>query len=207
MLNWTEEYPIPEAFYFTNNYTIEAHKSMVINVSMTFEKNDNNTEGGYFIITSDADKSEEPFYWPDTYSNNGKIEKLTNLEIILESDLPVGISSFSLMRRRNLEESSYLGENCNIIKNEVSNGRCGDGFFCNILWDEWNTLRTLVTNNHVLEEDDIKIGKEISIFKAEKKKFKLLLIKKEKFLQTKYLIQLLLKLKKMMVLQKNLFKM
>ena len=108
ILNWTEEYPIPEAFYFTNNYTIEAHKSMTINVSMTFEENDNSSEGGYFIITSDADKSDEPFYWPEIVPDNGKNEKLTNLEIILESDLPVGISSFSLMRRRDLEESSYF---------------------------------------------------------------------------------------------------
>ena len=130
ILNWTEEYPIPEAFYFTNNYTIEAHKSMTINVSMTFEENDNSSEGGYFIITSDADKSDEPFYWPEIVPDNGKNEKLTNLEIILESNLPVGISSFSLMRRRDLEESSYLGEKCNIIKDEVSNGKCGDGFFC-----------------------------------------------------------------------------
>ena len=128
LLEWTEEYPIPEAFYLTNNYTIEPHQSMIVNISLTFELND--TEGGYFVISSETDKSEEPFYWPDIHTDNGKLEKLTNMEIILESDLPVGVSSFSLMRRRDFEESSYLGKKCNINQNGVLNGKCGDGFYC-----------------------------------------------------------------------------
>ena len=132
VINWTETYPIPEVFYFTNNYTIEPHSSRIINASLTFEKNKNDTEGGYFIISEETgQKSEEPFYWPGIYQNNGKIEKLTNMEIILESDKPVGISSFSLMRRRDFEESSYLGEHCNNkYINDILNGRCGDGFYC-----------------------------------------------------------------------------
>ena len=130
-LNWTEEYPIPEVFYFTNNYTIEPHKSMIINISLTFEKNINETEGGYFIISGETGKSKEPYYWPIFVKNSGKLEKLTNMEIILESDLPVGISSFSLMRRRELEESSYLGKKCNVENGEnILSGRCGDGFYC-----------------------------------------------------------------------------
>ena len=130
-INTKEKIIIPEVFYFTENYTISPHKSRIINASLTFEKNNNQTEGGYFIKSLDKGKSKEPFYWPDTYTNNGKLKKLTNMEIILESDLLVGISSFSLMRRRNLEESSYLGNKCNIIKDGISNGKCGDGFFCN----------------------------------------------------------------------------
>ena len=130
-LNWTEEYPIPEVFYLTNNYTIEPHKSMIVNVSVTFEKNDNETEGGYFIISEETGNSSEPFYWPGIYEDNGKNEKLANMEIILESDLSVGVSSFSLMRRRDLEENSYLGQKCNMkYINEELNGRCGDGFYC-----------------------------------------------------------------------------
>ena len=132
-LNWTEEYPIPEVFYFTNNYTIQPHQSMTLNITMTFEKNPNTSEGGYFIIT-EMGKSPEPFYWPEIVEDNGKIEKLTNMEIILESDLPVGLSSFSLMRRRKLEEDSYSGEECNVKSSEnsdVLNGRCGDGYHCN----------------------------------------------------------------------------
>ena len=56
------------------------------------------------------------------------------MEIILESDLPVGLSSFSLMRRRKLEEDSYSEEECNVKSSEnsdVLNGRCGDGYHCN----------------------------------------------------------------------------
>ena len=133
IINWTEVYPIPEVFYFTDNYTIEPHSSRIINASLKFEENDNSSEGGYFIINEETgQKSEEPFYWPEKYINNGKIEKLTNMEIILESDLPLGISSFSLMRRREYEENSYLGKKCNMkYINDILNGRCGDGYYCN----------------------------------------------------------------------------
>ena len=132
LLEWTEEYPIPEVFYFTNNYTIEPHKSIIVNISLSFEKNKNATEGGYFIISEETGKSKEPFYWPEFVDNNGKIDKLTNMEIILESDFPLGVSSFSLMRRRDLEKESYLGKKCNVKNREnVFNGRCGDGYSCN----------------------------------------------------------------------------
>ena len=133
-LEWTEEYPIPELFYLTDNYTIEPHSSKIINISLTFKKNDNETEGGYFIISGETGESEEPFYWPDILEDNGKLKKLTNMEIILESDLPVGLSSYSLMRRREFEDESYLGDKCTYYDNtnkKVLNGACGDGYFCN----------------------------------------------------------------------------
>ena len=38
----------------------------------------------------------------------------------------------------------------------------GTGFFCNINIDGWNYLRVLITNRHVLNEDEIKVGKKIS---------------------------------------------
>jgi hypothetical protein len=108
---WNEEYAIPEIFYLTENYTIEPHSSMKINLSLTFKKNDNETEGGYFVISGETGESEEPFYWPEILEGNGKLKKLTNMEIILESDLPVGLSSISLIRRREFkDESSYLGD-------------------------------------------------------------------------------------------------
>ena len=131
LIEWTEEYPIPEVFYISNKYIIEPHKSMLINISLTFEK-DVDT-GGYFIISDETGKSDEPFYWPGNTQNNGKIEKLTNMEIILESDLTVGISSFALMRRRKEEVHSYLGENCNVKSddNDELSGKCGDGYYCN----------------------------------------------------------------------------
>ena len=58
------------------------------------------------------------------------------MEIILESDLSVGLSSYSLMRRRNVEGESYLGEKCSYYDNinkKVLNGACGDVFFVIII--------------------------------------------------------------------------
>ena len=102
----------------------------MINIFLTFEKDDNT--GRYFIISGETRKSDEPFYWPGNTQDNGKIEKLTNMKIIIESDLTVGISSFALMRRRQEEDHSYLGENCN-VKSDVSDelsGKCGDSYYC-----------------------------------------------------------------------------
>ena len=130
-LEWTEEYPIPEVFYITNNYTIEPHSSLKINVSLTFKENTvKSTEGGYFVISEETGESDKPFYWPQLLEN-GKLPKLTNMELILESDLELGLSSFSLMRRRDLEEQSYLGKEChyNSIGYPI-NGTCGDGYVC-----------------------------------------------------------------------------
>ena len=57
------------------------------------------------------------------------------MEIILESDLPVGLSSYSLMRRREFkDESSYLGDKYSYYDNtnkKALNGAYGDGYFCN----------------------------------------------------------------------------
>ena len=132
-LEWTEEYPIPEVFYITNNYTIEPHSSLTINLSLTFKENENTTEKGYYVVSSETGQSDKPFYWPDEVGGTGRLQKLTNMEIILESDLSVGLSSYSLMRRRELEEQSYLGDKCtysNDVTKKVLNGACGDGYFC-----------------------------------------------------------------------------
>jgi hypothetical protein len=47
-----------------------------------------------------------------------------------------------------------------ICKVYCNNGACGTGFFCNIL-DGWNLFKVLITNNHVLNQNDIIIGKKI----------------------------------------------
>ena len=94
---WSEEYAIPEVFYLTENYTIEPHSSMKINLSLTFEKNNNESEGGYFVISSETGQSDKPFYWPELKKGNGKLEKLTNMEIILESDNEIGLSTYLIM--------------------------------------------------------------------------------------------------------------
>ena len=48
-----------------------------------------------------------------------------------------------------------------ICKIKCSDGSHGTGFFCTIYLDNWNMKRTLITNNHVLKEDDIIPGKKI----------------------------------------------
>ena len=59
------------------------------------------------------------------------------MEIILESDLSVGLSSYSLMRRRKKETESFIGDNCNYNNTEIGkkvlNGACGDDFFVKII--------------------------------------------------------------------------
>ena len=58
-----------------------------------------------------------------------------------------------------------------ICKIECNNGGFGTGFFCNIPkgWDQ--TLKTLITNNHVLNKDDILIGKKIKFSLNNEKTF------------------------------------
>ena len=61
-----------------------------------------------------------------------------------------------------LEALKYLipkTETC-IRKIECTDGRHGTGFFCNIP-DNWNIMKVLMTNNHVLRKEDIEIGKKI----------------------------------------------
>ena len=55
-----------------------------------------------------------------------------------------------------------LGEK-KICKIKIGDGT-GTGFFCSIVMDEWESLKmkVLITNNHVLNEDAIKLGKKIN---------------------------------------------
>jgi len=49
-----------------------------------------------------------------------------------------------------------------ICKIDCSDGGHGTGFFCVIPLDDWdNNMRALITNSHVLEKNDILIGKKI----------------------------------------------
>ena len=47
-----------------------------------------------------------------------------------------------------------------MCKIECHDGGHGTGFFCNIQYD-WNLIKVLMTNNHVLNEEDISLGKKI----------------------------------------------
>ena len=60
-------------------------------------------------------------------------------------------------------------EKC-ICKIKISNG-CGTGFFSNIYLDDWESLRVLITNNHVLNQDDIKPGNKIKFSLNNEKEF------------------------------------
>jgi len=63
-------------------------------------------------------------------------------------------------------------ENC-IVKIVKDDGKKGTGFFCKIPFpDVSNLLNALITNNHVLDENDIKDGKIIKfkMYSKEKKK-------------------------------------
>jgi hypothetical protein len=51
-----------------------------------------------------------------------------------------------------------------ICKIKCNNGSNGTGFFCTIPYlDDWSILRVLITNNHVLGENDILPKKNINI--------------------------------------------
>ena len=61
-------------------------------------------------------------------------------------------------------------KNC-IVKIVKDNGEKGTGFFCKIPFpDENNLLNVLITNNHILRENDIKNGQTIKLIMYEKKR-------------------------------------
>ena len=57
-----------------------------------------------------------------------------------------------------------------ICKIECNNGGHGTGFFCNILYN-YNIIKVLITNNHVLNEDDILKNKTIKFSLNNDKQF------------------------------------
>ena len=57
-----------------------------------------------------------------------------------------------------------------ICKIECSDGGRGTGFFCNILYG-FNIIKALITNNHVLKEDDISPNKKIKFSINNESKF------------------------------------
>ena len=63
-----------------------------------------------------------------------------------------------------LESLEIIGKQMknSICKIYCKDGSCGTGFFCNIAYDNWNSIKALLTNNHVLNEIDIAPGKSIN---------------------------------------------
>ena len=61
------------------------------------------------------------------------------------------------------EEMEILCElmKTHICKIECKDGAHGTGFFCNISIDDWNCIKVLMTNNHVLGENELIVGNTI----------------------------------------------
>ena len=71
----------------------------------------------------------------------------------------------------------------------MSDGGHGTGFFCNII-NDWNIKKVLITNNNVLNKEDLSIGKQLkfSINNDEKFLMKEKQMKQEKYIQIKNMI-------------------
>ena len=82
---------------------------------------------------------------------------MSQLDYMPEKDLPGQVKSISVAELIKLSEIAKK----RICKIKLSNGGHGTGFFCTIDLDNWNLMRTLITNNHVLKADDIIPGKKI----------------------------------------------
>ena len=78
------------------------------------------------------------------------------------------------LRSLNTRETEFiLKQMKNCVCRIYKNGIRGTGFFCRILYpNSDNYLFVLATNNHVLNEGDIQIGKEISFSWNNDTKFK-----------------------------------
>jgi hypothetical protein len=74
--------------------------------------------------------------------------------------------SASLIKKDNLDESDkidkeiLMGLKTHIWKIHNKSGSQDNGFFC-LIKDESNTIKILITNNHVLDEKDIQPGQTI----------------------------------------------
>ena len=69
------------------------------------------------------------------------------LDYIPEKKLPGYIESISIDEFEKLSDFARK----RICKIKCSDGSHGTGFFCKIDLDNWNLMRTLITNNHVLK--------------------------------------------------------
>ena len=74
-------------------------------------------------------------------------------KLIKEQPIPVSIE--------NTKKILFQMENC-ICKIYLKNGEIGTGFFCKIPFNN-NLLPVLITNNHVLNKDDIDNNKIINL--------------------------------------------
>ena len=71
-----------------------------------------------------------------------------------------------------------------ICKIYCNDGGKGTGFFCIIPIDDWNELRVLMTNNHILGEKDIATGKKINLTLDNDKEEKKIIINEKRIKYT-----------------------
>ena len=93
-----------------------------------------------------------------------------------------------------------------ICKIKCVDGSYGTGFFCNIPYNEWDNLRVLMTNNHILKLNDILPGKQIefSLFN-DKKSYKILIDESRKIFTNEKYDLTIIEMKKNDGLNKNSF--
>ena len=78
----------------------------------------------------------------------------------------------------------------NICKIKCNDGANGTGFFCNIPYEYNIILKVLMTNNHVLNKEDLSIGKKIKFSINNDKTFYEIEINEKKYIQMKIMILL-----------------
>ena len=95
---------------------------------------------------------------------------MEKLDYIPEKDLKGQPTSTSISSLKTIIEQT---EKC-ICKIKCNDGGHGTGFFCIIYLDDWNFVRTLITNYHVLNNNDISKEKKIEFsMNDDKENFKL----------------------------------
>ena len=81
------------------------------------------------------------------------------MDYIPEKDLVNQSKSITIEQMKNLIE---LCEK-RICKIKCNDGSHGTGFFCSLSIDDWNSIKVLITNNHVLSKNDIIQGQKIKL--------------------------------------------
>ena len=155
-----KDYPNPQISF--NNYT-NIHNKIL---------NPNNT---YINITNKNQTQNINIVPNKNYTNNINYsnEKINNK--IIPSNIKKGKNEQNYIKEKgfenmpksiSLEAWKILGEKMEkyICKIKSNNNKFGTGFFCNIQIS-WNyALKVIITCNHVLNEDDIKLNEIYKIF-------------------------------------------
>ena len=102
------------------------------------------------------------------------MNQIQNEKFIEKSITPISI--------KNTENILFQMKNC-ICKIYKEDGTKGTGFFCNIPFpNEFNLLPVLITNNHILEEKDVKNNKIIEFTINDDKEEKRIIIDKKRII-------------------------